>query len=193
MTPRGLVLLAAIAVLVGGVVVASPLAGAAPGVASHAENGRTASSPARVRCPVPGRYCVGCKLAGLRYLGTTSQGREVCFTVSRDRKALREYSFGFKCRIYPGWAAIEPSSEVIRVDGNITVGTGHGSGGAVTTIRRDGTFSDIPLEHGVFKGKLEALRAAGILRQQYPPIPVGGAAPVCDTGTVRWTAKRTTK
>ena len=137
---------------------------------------------------------VECKLAGIHYLGTTSQAQKVCFTLSPDRKALREYGFGgrFKCadgvrRV--GTTHIEPGIEDIEVGPAFLLGPGHGNRSAVTRVARDGTFSDTPLAlPDTFSGKLEGTqRAGGHLRQHLSR--GSGLGVVCDTGSVRWTAR----
>jgi hypothetical protein len=37
-----------------------------------------------------------CTIAGVRYVGSTSQKQQVCFTLSTDGKKLREYAYNFR-------------------------------------------------------------------------------------------------
>ena len=58
------------------------------------------AEPARNPAPPPDTMTTRsksaiCKLAGIRFLGSTAQNAEVCFTLAPDRKSLREVGFAF--------------------------------------------------------------------------------------------------
>ena len=147
---------------------------------------------------------VQCKLAGVHYLGTTAQHQKVCFTLSANGKALREYSFGgrFKCDDGTrdvGVTHIEPDSTAVDVGGLFVLGAGAGGTKKITDVGKDGKFDgSVGLRstgvsgyeiQSTFSGQIKNKAVAGVLRRRgkfnNPPSSV-----VCDSGTARWSARR---
>lgn len=108
-----------------------------------------------------------CKLTGQRYVGTTSQKKRLCFTLTSDGRRLREYAYDYRNTC--------------------------GGGSLRTTIRgglplsATGSFSTTG--QGFFKGKVSGSQASGTARstsQSY----ILGSFETCDTGLVRWSARK---
>ena len=122
-----------------------------------------------------------CKLAGIRYVGSTSQKKRVCLTLSKNGKRLREWSFGYRFRCSDGVGA---------------------SGNARTTSRtgiplgRSGRFA-YTAGFSFFRGSASGTGASGTLRlgEQGVRPSIDPTRPpqvvTCDTGVVRWTARKT--
>lgn len=108
-----------------------------------------------------------CKNAGVRYAGKTSQGKLMCFTLTRSGK-ISEYAY------------------VVRNScGGVTSRTTSKTGIAVSGA---GSFSTT-VTGSFFKGKIKGSKASGTLRSkttQYgfvPPL-------TCDSGVLRWNAAK---
>lgn len=108
-----------------------------------------------------------CKLKGTRYAGKTSQGKPICFTLTRAGK-ISEYAYGF---------ADSCGSGTSRTTSKTGIPVG-GTGSFSTTF--SGSF---------FKGKIGGQKASGTLRSKrrdYSTIP----SSTCDSGLLRWNATR---
>lgn len=121
------------------------------------------ASPAAANAPT------GCKFAGKRFVGTTSQRKRVCFTLTVDGKRLREYAYDY----------------------NNTCG----SGNLRTTFRTalplsaNGSFNSGGASGSFFKGKVSGTAASGTTRSKSQTY-ILGSLETCDTGLVRWTARK---
>ena len=147
----------------------------------------TAGHP-RAFAPEP----VKCKLSGAHFLGTTRQGQKVCLTISSKGRRLVEYLFlaRWKCSdgTTPlGSVAIRPPPLYVIIVGSIV------GGGSLTEsrpfVRKDGRFVSTTAPPSRFTGQIRGSTANGILRWHFEP-PPGEKGPACDTGSVRWTARR---
>lgn len=111
----------------------------------------------------------GCKFAGKRFVGTTSQRKKLCFTLTSDGRRLREYAFDYRNTC--------------------------GSGNLRTTIRNglpvasNGTFSSTGASGNFFKGKITGRTATGTTRSKSQTFILGGLQ-TCDSGLVRWSARQ---
>ncbi|MBM2823754.1 MAG: hypothetical protein HW413_2500 [Thermoleophilia bacterium] len=130
---------------------------------------------------------IGCKFSGKRFVGTTSQKKKLCFTLAANGKGLREFAYEYKSKCKQSGGIVQLSS----------------SGGSVRsifskplTLTADGSFSRTD-SSGFLKGKIGATLATGTFRAQStqqvpasvtPPITYVTAA--CDTGIVRWNARK---
>jgi hypothetical protein len=108
-----------------------------------------------------------CKLTGQRYVGTTSQKKRLCFTLTSDGRRLREYAYDYRNTC--------------------------GGGSLRTTIRGGlpltGTGSFSTTGQGFFKGKVTGSKASGTARSKSQTY-ILGSFETCDTGLVRWTARK---
>lgn len=108
-----------------------------------------------------------CKLSGTRYAGKTSQGKPMCFTLTRSGK-ISEYAYAVRNNC-----------------GGVTSRTTSKTGIAVSSA---GSFSTT-FSGSFFKGKITGSRARGTFRSkttQYgfvPPL-------TCDSGVVSWNATK---
>ncbi len=112
---------------------------------------------------------VQCKLTGVRYVGTTAQKQQVCFTLSTDGRKLREYAYGFR--------------DSCGASGDLR--TTNPSRGFLATVAASGAFS-VGRATSYFKGAVRGGKASGTLRSRSVVVGIG----TCDTGMVRWTARR---
>ena len=111
-----------------------------------------------------------CTLAGSHYKGTTSQKQPVCITVSRDGRRLVEFAYGLRDNC--GSTGDSRTTNPRR--------------GYVATVPPSGAFS-YGNAQSYFKGTVKSATASGTLRRSgYNP----GIGQSCDTGVVRWTARR---
>jgi hypothetical protein len=121
------------------------------------------ASPSRAN-PDPSTTCT---LTGKRYVGTTSQKKRLCFTLTADGKRLREYAFDYRNTC--------------------------GGGSLRTTIRgglplsANGSFSTTG--QGFFKGTVRGSAASGTARSMQQTY-ILGQFETCDTGLVRWSARK---
>lgn len=108
-----------------------------------------------------------CKLSGTRYAGKTSQGKSMCFTLTRTGK-ISEYAYAAR-----------------NSCGSLTSRTTSKTGIAVSGA---GSFSTTA-SGSFFKGKITGSKASGTFRSkqtQYGFVP-----PVtCDSGVVSWNATK---
>jgi len=117
--------------------------------------------------PLPAAVSKGelCKLGGVRYAGKTSQGKSLCFTLTRAGK-ISEYAY--VARDSCGGVTSRTTSKT-----GIPV-----SGGSFST-----TFAE-----SFFKGRISGSKASGTLRSKrtlyYPN------SGTCDSGTLKWNATR---
>ena len=122
------------------------------------------SLPTAAGSPAAGELC---KLSGTRYAGKTSQGKSMCFTLTRAGK-ISEYAYVAR-----------------NTCGGVTSRTTSKTGIAVSGA---GSFSTT-FSGSFFKGKITGSRATGTLRSkttQYGFVP-----PVtCDSGVISWNATR---
>ena len=139
---------------------------------------------------------VECKLAGIHYVGTSTQRQKVCLTLSANGKVLKEYSFGgrFKCNDGTrdvGVTHIKPNSTDISVGGVFLIGAGVGSK-KITDVGKDGKFADVPgyEAQSIFSGQIKNKTVAGILRQRVKFRSPPSADIVCDSGKASWSARR---
>jgi hypothetical protein len=108
-----------------------------------------------------------CKLSGVRYAGKTSQGKSVCFTLTRAGK-ISEYAFAFSDSCGSG------SSRTTSKTGIAVAASG----------RFSTTFSQ-----SFFKGRISGNKASGTLRSKrtdYAFIPPA----TCDSGVRTWNATK---
>jgi hypothetical protein len=108
-----------------------------------------------------------CKLTGQRYVGTTSQKKRLCFTLTSDGKRLREYAYDYRNTCGGG-------SLRTTIRGGLTLST-------------SGSFSTIG--QGFFKGKVSGSKANGTARSKSQTY-ILGSFETCDTGLVRWNARK---
>lgn len=133
------------------------------GVASSL--GQAANAPSSANVVAAGELC---KLKGPRYSGRTSQGKPICFTLWPSGKRIGEYAYGAR-----------------DTCGGATSRTTSRNG---IPIASDGSFSTT-FGESFFKGRIRGATASGTFRSkrtQYgfvPPL-------TCNTGIVRWTARR---
>jgi hypothetical protein len=133
-------------------------------------SGAVPSASAQVRCTSPGTH----------FVGTTSTKFKVCFTLSRDGKRLLEFEFGYK-------GACE-SDDTIRVTGTTQLSGSWPIRSRVLRLKTDEL---------TIKGRISGRTASGSARRMWrqnahavdPSAPVGAKLD-CDTGAVRWTARR---
>jgi hypothetical protein len=122
------------------------------------------SLPTAAGSPAAGELC---KLSGTRYAGKTSQGKSMCFTLTRSGK-ISEYAYAVR-----------------NTCGGVTSRTTSKTGIAVSGA---GSFSTT-FQGSFFKGKISGRKASGTLRSkttQYGFVP-----PVtCDSGVVKWNATK---
>ncbi len=119
--------------------------------------------------PLPAAVSKGelCKLGGVRYAGKTSQGKSICFTLTRAGK-ISEYAFAFTDSCGSG------SSRTTSKTGIPVSGKGNFST----------TFSQ-----SFLKGKISGSKASGTLRSKrtdYAFVPPA----TCDSGVRKWNATR---
>lgn len=146
---------------------------------------------------------VHCKLAGLHYLGTTSQKQKVCITVSATGKALKEYSFAgrFKCDdgdSYLGSTHIAPSTTDVGVGDQYLLGAGAGGGTSIAAVTNTGRFDGSTglLSGGkhqlqiTFTGQVKGRLVTGVLREHVDFGSQSSPGLVCNSGLVRWSARR---
>ncbi len=135
---------------------------------------------------------VKCKLRGTHFLGTTGQGQKVCLTISSKGGRLVEYVFQARWKCSNGTTPF--GSVVTRPPPlyYIIIGSIVGGGSLVESrpsVRKNGTFVSTTAPPSRFSGQIRGSIANGILRWHVEPIP-GTRGPACDTGSVRWTARR---
>lgn len=112
---------------------------------------------------------IGCKLAGKRFVGTTSQRKRLCLTLTADGRRLREYAYDYRS----------------------TCGTGN----LRTTFRGglplspNGGFNSGGTAGSYFKGKITGSTASGTTRSKQQTY-ILGQFQSCDTGAVRWNARK---
>jgi hypothetical protein len=108
-----------------------------------------------------------CKLGGTRHAGKTSQGKSMCFTLTRAGK-ISEYAYAFS--------------------DNCGAGTSRTTSKTGIPVAATGSFSTT-FSGSFFKGKIRASRASGTLRSKRTEY--GGYTPTtCNTGVLRWNATR---
>jgi hypothetical protein len=85
-----------------------------------------------------------CKRAGIRYAGTTAQGAEVCFTLTRDGSALVESGFSFveASRCPDGATGTDHNFYPGRVDASGRVRNSHGFTATIRGASASGVFED---------------------------------------------------
>jgi hypothetical protein len=134
---------------------------------------------------------VKCNLRGAHFLGTTRQGQKVCLTISTKGRRLVEYVFQarWKCsdgNMRLGSVAVHPPPMYEIIVGKIV------GGGLLVeprpSVRSNGSFVSTSEAPRRFSGKIRDSTANGILRWRIDPFTGGGLT--CDTGRVRWTARR---
>jgi hypothetical protein len=110
-----------------------------------------------------------CKLSGIRYLGSTSRKQKLCFTLWKSGMRISEYAYAFRDNC-GSWTS------------RTTIKTG-------IQIGADGGFSRGGVEGGYFKGRITGATAKGTLRAK--STNYGAIPPVtCDSGVLRWTARK---
>ena len=134
---------------------------------------------------------VKCKLRGAHFLGTTRQGQKVCLTISSKGQRLVEYVFRARWKCSNGTRPF--GSVLVRPPPlyEIIVGKIVGGGSLVQSrpsVRSDGSFVSTSAPPSRFSGQIRGSAANGTLRWHVPPFIGGGLT--CDTGRVRWTARR---
>ena len=112
-----------------------------------------------------------CKLKGIRYVGTTSQSKKVCFTLGSSGKRISEYAYGFRDNCGATGTSRTASRKGIPVAANGSFSTGEGT-------------------PAFFNGRLYGTKASGKLGAVTQTSTSAGVVP-CNTGVVRWTARRT--
>jgi hypothetical protein len=135
---------------------------------------------------------VKCKLSGAHFLGTTRQGQKVCLTIAPKGRRLVEYVFQARWKCTNGTTPL--GSVVVRPPPlyEIIIGSIVGGGSLVESqpsVRNNGSFVSTTAPPSRFSGQIRGSTANGILRWHVEPIP-GKRGPTCDTGSVRWTARR---
>jgi hypothetical protein len=106
-----------------------------------------------------------CRHAGVRFIGKHGQGGWVCLTLTKDRKALREYGITYT------------QNDVCKSPGTLVF---QGGLGTPLKLRRDGRFQTGDKEEGlVFKGRILKSKATGTVLAK---------ASVCGNRTIGWTA-----
>jgi hypothetical protein len=114
---------------------------------------------------------VVCKFGGIRYVGSTSQKKDLCFTLSGNRKVIREYAYDYVDTCGSGTTrALNPR-------------------GGVAPVAPAGVFVRMTTD-GFFKGVVRARTATGTFRQKSAETIPGKGSVTCDTHIVRWTARR---
>ena len=114
---------------------------------------------------------VGCKFGGIRYVGSTSQKKDLCLTLSGNRKVVREYAYDYVDTCGTGTTrAINPH-------------------GGIVPVTPAGVFVRMTAD-GFFKGVVRAGKATGTFRQKTEETTPGSGSITCDTHIVRWTAVR---
>jgi len=136
---------------------------------------------------------VKCKLRGAHFLGTTRQGQKVCLTISTKGRRLVEYVFHARWKCSNGTSPL--GSVAVRPPPlyEIIVGKIVGGGSLVESlpvVRSDGSFVSTSAPPSRFSGQILGRTANGTLRWHVPRLVGGGLT--CDTGSVRWTARRAT-
>ena len=112
-----------------------------------------------------------CKFGGVRYVGSTSQQKDLCFTLSGNRKLVREYVYDYVDNCGTGMArAFNPR-------------------GGVAAVTPAGVFVRMTTD-GFFKGVVRGGKATGTFRQTTNETIPGQGSVACDTHIVRWTAHR---
>jgi len=110
-----------------------------------------------------------CKLGGIRYVGTTSQKKKLCFTLWKSGARISEYAYAFNDSCGSGTTRTTARNGIL--------------------IAPNGTFSSTSSSQGFFKGRISGSTAKGTLRQKstnYGTIPPTS----CNSGIVRWSARR---
>jgi hypothetical protein len=116
------------------------------------------------------RDTAACKLHGIRFAGSTSQKKKLCFILSSKRTTLNEYAYDF-------------------VD---TCGTGTSRSvnrRGITTLLPKGAFA-FTTPDAYFKGLVKGGKASGTLREKGQQTIPGQGVVNCDTHVVHWTAHR---
>ena len=112
-----------------------------------------------------------CTFGGIRYVGKTSQKRDLCLTLSSKGKIVREYTYDDVDTCGTGTTrALNPRIGVMPVTPT----------GAFVRITPD----------GFFKGVVRAGKATGTFRQHGEATIPGKGSVTCDTHIVHWTAHR---
>jgi hypothetical protein len=111
-----------------------------------------------------------CKLHGIRYAGSTSQKKKLCFVLSSKAKTLNEYSYDFLDTCGTG------TSRSVNRRG-------------ITTLLPKGAFA-FTTPDTYFKGVVKGGKANGTLREQGQQTVPGKGVVTCDTHVVHWTAHR---
>jgi hypothetical protein len=84
-----------------------------------------------------------CKRAGIRYAGTTTQGAEVCFTLTRDGRTLVESGFSFvEASDCLGATGTDHNFYLGRVDASGHVQNSHGFTATIRGESASGVFGD---------------------------------------------------
>lgn len=110
-----------------------------------------------------------CKSSGIRYLGSTSRRQKICFTLWKSGKRISEYAYGFSDSCGTGTSRTTAKNGI--------------------PVAADGSFNSSGVSGGYFKGRITGSTAKGTLRAK--STNYGAVPPVtCDSGVVRWTAKR---
>ena len=135
---------------------------------------------------------VKCKLRGAHFLGTTRQSQKVCLTISTKGGRLVEYVFQARWKCSDGTRPL--GSVAVRPPPlyEIIVGSIVGGGSLVEprpSVRSNGSFVSTSAPPSRFSGQIRGSTANGILRWHVEP-PPGTRELTCDTGSVRWTARR---
>jgi hypothetical protein len=123
---------------------AAPCSGCG-GTEKPAEDGQAESPGTTVVETLPGENASSlCKRAGIRYVGSTVQGAEVCFTLTRDRRALVESGYGFveASRCPEGLTGDDHNFYRGRVDSSGRVGNSHGFIAVIRGASASGTVED---------------------------------------------------
>jgi hypothetical protein len=126
-----------------------------------------AAAPGAVGSPAAS----ACTFGGIRYAGTTSQQKPICLTLSTNRKIVREYVADYVDSCGTGTVrAINPV-------------------GGVAPILKTGAFAQTTTE-GYLRGVARKTTVSGTLRRRGSQTIPGKGTVACDTGIVRWTARR---
>jgi hypothetical protein len=139
-----------------------------PALVAAALTGLILASAGAADSPPPTSLC---KYGGQRFVGTTSQGKDLCFTLSPKGKVMREYAYDYLDTCGSGMArALNPIAGVMPV-------------------ARTGAFVQLG-PGGFFKGTVRGKTASGTFRQHDADTVIGKGQLACDTHLVHWTARR---
>jgi hypothetical protein len=134
---------------------------------------------------------VKCKLRGAHFLGTTRQSQKVCLTISTKGRRLVEYVFQARWKCSDGTRPL--GSVAVRPPPLYEIIVGIVGGGSLVeprpSVRSNGSFVSTSAPPSRFSGQIRRSTANGILRWHVEP-PPGTRELTCDTGSVRWTARR---